>query len=459
MPKVRFDDGTVINFDSMPSQQDIEEAYSQAKGGGVATQTQPQASPISALVNSINTAPQRTEEKIAQRPSAMADLIQDPSTLERFKQHPLGTALRTFGGAYEMAEGIPADVALKLNKPKEILPDIYKTIMGQRPAQFGDVLRKGGAPEPVAAVGGLLASGIPGTPTAGLGAVAEKAVSPATKTISLLAKKFGKPALAQTIRFMTGTVPKVHAERVLENPNILSPKILAQEGKEASRLYQTVIQPLRNNQNAVVDLAPVQAKILQEGLTTPYGEPSPEMSKLSKTEFGKIKDWTNKLDIFVKGKVATTFNRVEGWINEIDSSLGKFYKGKEKTLLTGREAISEPFQRLASILRSGLSDALKTQFPDAAPVIERYHNFSLDRAAAESFKGLNASFFKGLPTKMAILSMGVPTRGAAIPAYLGTMPAFWKKAILGGAKAGGVIEKHPEYLLPTLRGSLKKNED
>ena len=117
MPKVRFDDGTVINFDSMPSQQDIEEAYGQAKGGGVATQTQPQVSPINSLVNSINTAPQRTEEKITQRPSAMADLIQDPTTLERFKQHPLGTSLRTLGGAYELAEGIPADIALKLNKP------------------------------------------------------------------------------------------------------------------------------------------------------------------------------------------------------------------------------------------------------------------------------------------------------------------------------------------------------
>ena len=32
MAKVKFEDGTVLNFDSTPTQQDIDEAYSAAKG-------------------------------------------------------------------------------------------------------------------------------------------------------------------------------------------------------------------------------------------------------------------------------------------------------------------------------------------------------------------------------------------------------------------------------------------
>jgi hypothetical protein len=459
MPKVKFEDGIVINFESMPSQQDIEEAYNQAKGTTSPIQSQVSTSPITSLRNFINTAPQRTEEKIATRPSALADLIQDPTTLKRFMKHPIGTSLRTLGGAWELAEGVPADILTSLEEPKKIPQRILETFMGKRPAQFGDFLRKAGAPEPVAAVGGLLATGIEGTPTAGLGKVTAKILSPATKALGYVMGKVGKPALAQAMRFFTGTIPPKYAERVLEKSEILSPKLLAQEGREASKLYQTVIQPLRNDPKAIINLQPVQERILQEGLVTPYGEPSPEMSKLSKIEFTKIKGWTDKLNLLVKGEVKTTFNRVEGWINEIDASLGKFYKGKEKALLTGRQPISEPFNRLASILRSSLDNARKTQYPEVAPIIERYSQYLFDKQAADSFKGINASFFKALPIKMAILSMGASTRGAALPAYLATMPAFWKKIIQSGGTTQKMISEHPEYLIPILRKYLQEGNE
>jgi hypothetical protein len=38
MPKVRYDDGLVINFDSTPSYQEIEEAYAQVKGSSTSTE-------------------------------------------------------------------------------------------------------------------------------------------------------------------------------------------------------------------------------------------------------------------------------------------------------------------------------------------------------------------------------------------------------------------------------------
>lgn len=90
---------------------------------------------------------------IAQRPSAIADLIKNPTTF----QHPVGAVLRTLGGANELYQGVPASIALDLQhgKPQNIIPNLGKVITGQRPAQYGDVFQGAGVPKPLAAAGGL----------------------------------------------------------------------------------------------------------------------------------------------------------------------------------------------------------------------------------------------------------------------------------------------------------------
>lgn len=97
---------------------------------------------------------QQPKTALQQRPSVMADLIQNPPTM----QHPLGAVLRTMAGAAELGEGIPASIALDLQagKPQDILSNLVKVGTGQRPAQYGDVFRESGVPEPLAAGGGLL---------------------------------------------------------------------------------------------------------------------------------------------------------------------------------------------------------------------------------------------------------------------------------------------------------------
>src|SRR3990167_3143490 len=97
--------------------------------------------------------PLTLDDRIATRPSAMADLTANPLTWK----HPLGSALRTISGAAELYQGVTASVALDLQagKPQQVIPNIMKVLTGQRPAQYGDVYQGAGVPKPLAAVGGL----------------------------------------------------------------------------------------------------------------------------------------------------------------------------------------------------------------------------------------------------------------------------------------------------------------
>lgn len=93
------------------------------------------------------------DTKINSRPSAIADLTKNPTTMA----HPVGAVLRTVQGAEELMQGVPASIALDLQRgrPQDILPNLGKVVIGQRPAQYGDVFKGAGVPAPLAAAGGL----------------------------------------------------------------------------------------------------------------------------------------------------------------------------------------------------------------------------------------------------------------------------------------------------------------
>lgn len=93
------------------------------------------------------------DQQIQSRPSAMADLIKNPTTLK----HPVGAALRTLGGAAELYRGVPASIALDLQKgrPQDIPSNLGKVLTGQRPAKYGDVYKGAGVPSALASGAGL----------------------------------------------------------------------------------------------------------------------------------------------------------------------------------------------------------------------------------------------------------------------------------------------------------------
>lgn len=101
----------------------------------------------------------RTEQQISQRPSSLMKFAElygrKPSTA---LEHPVGTALNTLGAGWEVAESSVANPILGLMRgvgPNQILEDVSSSLIGQRPAQIGDVFRYQGFPEPAAAVAGL----------------------------------------------------------------------------------------------------------------------------------------------------------------------------------------------------------------------------------------------------------------------------------------------------------------
>lgn len=129
-----------------------------------------------------------TDQQIAQRPSAIADLTKNPISMD----HPLGAILRTLGGAAELYQGVPASIGLDLQagKPQDILGNLAKVATGQRPAQYGDVFEGAGVPKPLAAAGGLYTDVVlsPGGAEAlvgltKMGALAAKSIPNAVKPV------------------------------------------------------------------------------------------------------------------------------------------------------------------------------------------------------------------------------------------------------------------------------------
>lgn len=107
------------------------------------------------------------DSQINQRPSAIQDLVRNPPTM----QHPLGAALRTLQGAGELYQGVPASIALDLQRgrPQDIGQNLGKVLTGQRPAQYGDVYKGAGAGNTEQSIRGGIGRGMAiAAPTAGL---------------------------------------------------------------------------------------------------------------------------------------------------------------------------------------------------------------------------------------------------------------------------------------------------
>ena len=102
---------------------------------------------------------QRTDQLIEERPSRIAQATQlygeQPGNIAK---HPVGFGLNMLGSGWEAMESVPANALLGIQRGqplKETAGDILSGLRGRRPAQFGDVMRSVGTPEPIAAATGL----------------------------------------------------------------------------------------------------------------------------------------------------------------------------------------------------------------------------------------------------------------------------------------------------------------
>ena len=188
MPTYRVTDPTTnktvkLTGDSPPTEQELEQIFST-----INKQPTPQEVGLPNL-------PQ-VEKQIAQRPSAMRELIKSefPQTHKDIVLKALKQTIPSaygFAPTYEAIESTLANVGLDLQRgkvpissqylprveniarqtipqlgvlpPRETIPNVYKGLIGQRPAQIGDIMRTTGFGgkynEPLSAVIGTLAMG------------------------------------------------------------------------------------------------------------------------------------------------------------------------------------------------------------------------------------------------------------------------------------------------------------
>lgn len=391
----------------------------------------------------------KVEELISSRPSMMASLIKDPTTLQRLKEHPLGTTLRTIMGGMELAEGVPASMGLALQRgrPQDIISDIIKTAMGKRPSELGDIFRGAGVPEPIAATGGLLASSARGMPTEELGRIIGKGVSPVFKMVS----KYGTPAVAKALNIVSD-IPEKDVLTVLKKPQYLNRSWLKREGTQAKQLYKTTISPYLDDVTKRVNTQSIDA-MTSTGIINTSGEYTRGFTSMNASEQNKILKWIDDID---SGDIS--INKADSLIADIDQSLGRFYRRTEK----GKPAINKTFEGLAVKLRGALSDTMKTQHPDIAPVLERYKNYKNAERIFENYdvwkpKLLNAVVASAVTTPIASM-LGLPF-GAAYGLGVGTtIPKVQAMGIRGISELGKNISKSQALPIQIIRNLIQKSQ-
>ena len=403
-------------------------------------------------------APAITEQEISKRPSMIADLIKDPTTLERFKQHPLGTALRSILGGYEYMSGIPADIGLGIQQRKGIkgtVEDIGKTLVGERPAQMSDVFTASGLPvistKPFALPAGMGLEALKGTPTASFGEITTKPIVDSVKYLGGLAKQVGMPTITKAMKFMAN-IPESHSEFAINNPDLLQTNTLKQFGKTASKAIEDVVVPLEDNPKAIIDLTPT-TKALDElrVLTKNTRELTSQAAKLSDSEQKTIKNIMDELQLaYGKGK-NPTFARVRSLLGKMDDILSPTYKKR----YAGIEPVSDAFQNYVGYIRGALRKSInETNYPEADAALKQYSKYEMAKNVSKSFDKMSVSFMRSIPIRLAIMGLatGIKSPLAGLAAMPLTMPIAYK-GMIGGIDLGQKILSEPTITMEMLRAS------
>ena len=220
---------------------------------------------------------QQTEQQIAERPSSiqyLRDVAQNPALAG---QHPFRTGLSAVAAPFEAGESIPANIGLAAQRGdlRQLPQQLLQGVMGERPAQIGDVYRASGVPtlQAMAAPAGLLltgGTGIRGLQQGSIGKAsrfAEEAVRPALK-------------LADVIRMTTAA------------PSTMTRQVLGQVPKVAGKIGEAVVAPIKKMASPLTEFPYRKTLEVRQGLigyfrdiNARYGD---ELEKLSASVQGVL---------------------------------------------------------------------------------------------------------------------------------------------------------------------------
>ena len=406
----------------------------------------------------LNTAPQIVENELKTRPSMIKDMISDPTTLKRLEEHPLGTVLRTVGGAAELASGIPADIGLAAQKGtfKDLLSDIAKTATGQRPSNASDILRASGIPgistQPVAQTLGMVAESVKGTPTAAVGETVFKGlekVGELTKANVLVgaAQNFGKKVASNGIAFLT-RIPKPIVDKAIDNPQYLSSSYIKNESKAVDAEWERLGPGIDYEKNTV------DPKPMFEELKKANIEPRPmkfiqgdlRLAKIGKSGKDQIYNWMTQMSSWTSDN-QPSLKQVRRMLLEMDDALTPTYKKiSEQGGVTGMD----DFQRLVPMLRYAVRSTINQNvFPEVDNLLTKSAKLYTAKNVFDKFSGINGyglqkvapSFFRALPIMMALKGLGMPSVAAGLTGYSTTLPPVAKLGVRAANVSWGILSE------------------
>ena len=356
-------------------------------------------------------------------------------------------SLRALSGGMEIAEGVPADIGIGLQNAvktrgksiAQIPSDIFKTLKGERPAEFGDIFRGAGVPEPIAATGGLLASASKYTPGGAFGDKAIKGVIDATKPIIKPVVNTLKSGASKVMSGLSG-MPEKNIRLAIDDPSVLSKKAVGKKIASAGQEMEANVKPLINDANAMVTTTPKITNLGRDlNLYTPQGAETKILSAMLPNEKKMVTDWLARAD---NGRGKLDFNEADKIVGEIDSELQGYYKALKK----GDVYKNSQFDRVSKAIRNAVNEARKTQFPKAGGAIDSY-------SKAMAAKATNEGFRKPFPSKYVIPKIGIEAGLALLHLPLAAAYAAASSPFVQGMgiRAGSTIAKTaPQVMNPAL---------
>ena len=198
----------------------------------------------------------------------------------------LGVPLQAAASGAKLAEGAVASagLAIQRGKPEEILPDVFKTIKGERQAELGDIPRAAGVPEPVSSAIGLLSTMGLLTPTATFKSAGKMIAKPgvvakeAGAEVSAVGKILAKP-------FKAAGEKTVQTFKTLLGPN--QSQLKADIGKIKSEV--SAAQSAKASINLGIDEKALAEKAIAESQLKEIKDTFAENNKRLSIEFNKAR--------------------------------------------------------------------------------------------------------------------------------------------------------------------------
>jgi len=441
MAKVKFEDGTIINFEGTPNPQDIEEAYNNVKG--VKKSVLPQREPLKMPTAQEAVMPrfQEIEKRIGGRDSSSLS----GGILEGIKRFSEPKTKGEFG--YDIARSVlpilpdirgmetlkpivkpiteriftpAANVALKMQegefKPIPLLKEAGKGLKGERMGEFRDLYARLGVSDPIST-----ALGVQNEIALLMGA---SAAASKMKNFFSSASKADRFLRSQPHTKMTNAEALNKAKTVKDGIKDLE-KVWSQTYDDFFNAGKDKILPVEQPQKILNNASQAMVSKLKRSPVIKYDANGNLQSSFKnihkvKVEVGRFlrdKDWVHTANPSAEKETARMiYNQLRDFLNTQDTQYAKISQGYSKFATTSEELYDVILDRHGQVVGNKLANMFKPgaepakmkfledfarQYPPAAETLREMAKWSAQTARREAIK-------KTLQTTLKTAAIGTP---------------------------------------------------